>query len=272
MKYPAVLAVGILAASLAPAQLAPPNTAGVTMGHVQFTVKDVEAQKRFWIAALGGIEVHNGPVSMIRMPGVYIMFRQGEPSGPQAGAIIEHVSFVVKNLQDSLAAWKAAGVKTEQFNNPLQAYVVGPEGVRIEILQNAATRVQFQMDHIHFHPLDVTAMEAWYDKAFGFKTAKEPMLTSSNLQEVSQVPGSSLHYAKESTALAPTKGRILDHIGFEVNNLDEFCKRLEAQGIKLEGPVRQIPDTKVKTAFLSDPWGTYIELTENLAPGSGSVR
>jgi hypothetical protein len=28
----------------------------------------------------------------------------------------------------------------------------------------------------------------------------------------------------------------------------------------------QVPNTRVKVAFLSDPWGTYIELTEGLAP------
>ena len=64
----------------------------------------------------------------------------------------------------------------------------------------------------------------------------------------------------------PTKGRAIDHIGFEVSNLDEFARRLDAQGIKLDVPIRQIPNTKLKIAFLTDPWGTYIELTEGLAP------
>jgi hypothetical protein len=31
-------------------------------------------------------------------------------------------------------------------------------------------------------------------------------------------------------------------------------------------PVRQVPNTNLKIAFLTDPWGTYIELTEGLAP------
>jgi hypothetical protein len=29
---------------------------------------------------------------------------------------------------------------------------------------------------------------------------------------------------------APTRGRMLDRIGFEVENLDAFCKELEAKG------------------------------------------
>ena len=66
--------------------------------------------------------------------------------------------------------------------------------------------------------------------------------------------------------LLGTKGRAIDHIGFDVQNLEEFVKGLEARGIKLEAPIRQVPNTKVKVAFLTDPYGTYIELTEGLAP------
>jgi predicted enzyme related to lactoylglutathione lyase len=61
-----------------------------------------------------------------------------------------------------------------------------------------------------------------------------------------------------------TKGRSLDHIGFEVKNLEAYCKRLEAEGIKLDVPYRQVPNLGIAVAFLTDPWGTYIELTEGL--------
>ena len=65
---------------------------------------------------------------------------------------------------------------------------------------------------------------------------------------------------------APTRGRAIDHIGFEVTNLEGFVSGLQARGVKIEEPIRQIPNTTIKSAFLTDPWGTYIELTEGLAP------
>jgi catechol 2,3-dioxygenase-like lactoylglutathione lyase family enzyme len=258
----------ILVAVPALAQLAPPNADGITMGHVHYIVKDVEAQKRFWIEQLGGREVRNGPLSMIEMPGVYILFRQGDATGPQEGSVVQHVSFQVKDLKESMANWRAKGMQVIQGNNQLQCFLVGPEGIRVEILQNASTRVQYQMEHIHLHPTDVKGMEAWYEKAFGFKVAKVPMLTSSNLQEINEVPGptTGLHFAAEKTALAATKGRALDHIGFEVKNLETLVKKLEAQDIKLEAPIRTVQNSNVKIAFLTDPWGTYIELTEGIAP------
>jgi catechol 2,3-dioxygenase-like lactoylglutathione lyase family enzyme len=61
-----------------------------------------------------------------------------------------------------------------------------------------------------------------------------------------------------------TKGRTLDHIGFEVRNLEAFCKNLEASGVKLDSPYRKLPNLGVALAFLTDPQGVFIELTEGL--------
>ena len=61
-----------------------------------------------------------------------------------------------------------------------------------------------------------------------------------------------------------TQGRALDHIGFEVKNLEAFTKKLESQGIKLTSPYRQVAALGISIAFITDPWGTYIELTEGL--------
>jgi len=75
-----------------------------------------------------------------------------------------------------------------------------------------------------------------------------------------------LEFAKADVAPAGTRGRALDHIGFEVRGLEEFCKNLEAAGLKLDRPYTKLPNSTTAIAFLTDPWGTYIELTENLAP------
>jgi catechol 2,3-dioxygenase-like lactoylglutathione lyase family enzyme len=64
----------------------------------------------------------------------------------------------------------------------------------------------------------------------------------------------------------PTKGRVVDHVGFEVKNLEEFCKKLEAKGITLTRGYRQKDKAmgNIATALLTDPWGVSIELTEGL--------
>ena len=36
----------------------------------------------------------------------------------------------------------------------------------------------------------------------------------------------------QSVTHGATKGRVYDHVGFEVRNLQEFCTQLEAKGVK----------------------------------------
>src|SRR4029079_3243514 len=90
---------------------------------------------------------------------------------------------------------------------------------------------------------------AWYARFFG-----------------AEIPGVRLEFTKAATAPAPTKGRALDHIGFDVKGLEAFCQKLDAAGVKLDPPYTKLPNSDTAIAFLTDPWGTYIELTENLAP------
>src|ERR1700732_3630939 len=95
------------------AQLAPANSMGVTMGHIHLFVKDVEAQKHFWTATMGGTVVQNGQLMLIQFPGVYIMLRQADPTAPPSGSIVDHFGFVLKDLPSAMAKWKADGVEIE---------------------------------------------------------------------------------------------------------------------------------------------------------------
>ena len=113
--------------------------------------------------------------------------------------------------------------------------------------------------HIHLYTpqgADVTA-KAWYAQTFGGVPGKR-----SNYQAV-DLPGINLNFSRQARAQAPTKGRMLGHIGFEIRNLEAFCKTLEGRGVKLDVPYAK-GSNGVATAWLTDPWGTSIELTEGL--------
>ena len=76
------------------------------------------------------------------------------------------------------------------------------------------------------------------------------------------IPGAQLRFAKAEAAQAPTKGRVLDHIGFDVKDLQSFVKKIEGEGIKLDEPVRKNEATGVALTYITDPWGTRIELVQ----------
>jgi len=53
-----------------------------------------------------------------------------------------------------------------------------------------------------------------------------------------------------------------------VRDLEAFCKKLEASGVKFETPYRKLPQLGLAVAFFTDPWGTRVELTEGLGKGT----
>jgi 4-hydroxyphenylpyruvate dioxygenase-like putative hemolysin len=48
--------------------------------------------------------------------------------------------------------------------------------------------------------------------------------------------GNEVDFLPARTTPAPTKGRAIDHIGFEVRNLEAFVKTLQAAGMTFDAP------------------------------------
>ena len=68
------------------------------------------------------------------------------------------------------------------------------------------------------------------------------------------------------TRQAPTRGRVLDHIGFDVKDHEAFVKKIQAEGIKLDEPVRKSAAGNTIT-YITDPWGTRIEIVQRAPLG-----
>ena len=264
-----VVMVSLLAPSSARAELAPFNGVGITFAHIHLFVKDLEIHRKFWTDVMGGTFVTNGPLQMIEFPGAYIVLTQSDYSGPPDGSVLNHFGFVYKDLPATLAKWKAMGADARQGGNPNQGYVWGPDGINIEYYGDPAIRVPVKMDHTHSFVPDIDACKSWYKRVFGGVPGQRPRVSGPGWNEVVHFPGMTATFAgSQGGTLAPTSGRSLDHVGFEVKDLDAYTTRLDAVGIKLDAGPRLIPNTQIKSAYLTDPWGTRVELTQNLAPAS----
>jgi catechol 2,3-dioxygenase-like lactoylglutathione lyase family enzyme len=259
LRFLSFLAVSFAISAFA--QLQPPNAAGIAMGHVHLTVRDMGANLTFF-KLLGGVPVTSGPLQLIQFPNFYVMLRQGEPSAGTVGSTVNHFGLEVRTMSDWLPKWQAAGLKLEPTNRPTQLYMRTPDDIRVEILEEPTLAYPVAGHHIHFATIDIPGMQAWYAKTFGAVPGKRAQFDTDDL------PGINLSFSGPGGANppAPTKGRGLDHIGFEVKNLQAFISKLEAAGTKMEQPYTKIPNSSVAVAFFTDPWGTYIELTEGLPP------
>jgi catechol 2,3-dioxygenase-like lactoylglutathione lyase family enzyme len=255
------------------------------MGHLHYRVRDVAANKRFWIA-LGGQPVSGSTRfaapgrEILRFQDVLVVLDPGETTGGTEGSVVNHVAFRIP----SLAPVEAAGLvpaRLAQF--PGVSSVMSPENERIELFENAATNLTFTQDggarnaaadrhnrpltvpiafhHVHLYlPDAATAGEAkaWYARTFGGVPGKRSQY------DATDVPGINLNFSAGPRPTLPTKGRMLDHIGFEVVRLRDFCRRLEGMGIVFDERYAEGKDGVGRARF-TDPWGTSIELTEGLS-------
>ena len=265
-------------ASGASAQL---STEGpVVYGHHHFYVSSIDVQKKFWVDALGGVDAGNlgpVPVAVVRFPNVQVLLSEQVPTGGTRGTSVNHVGFKVPNLRAILDKVKEAGfpiVSREDLppavsvdehgrghipnQNTYVAFVMAPDGIKIELFEDTAMSGDIALHHVHFATPDVEAMQAWYAKAFGAVPGVRGSFQAADL------PGVNLTFSGSATPVKPTRHKALDHIGFEIENLEEFCKQLQAKGIELDGEYRYADALKLGVAFVTDPWGTRIELTEGL--------
>lgn len=270
----AVLLTGAIAPASAQLPLLRDNN--LVYGHHHLSVPSIAEAKKFWVDTLGGTPVTAGRLQMVKFPNVIIIFTERAATGGSKGTIVNHVGFAVPDLRATLDKIKAAGFPivtrdevgaSQEVKDGIAwieatraniAYTMLPEGTKVELVEDTAQKVPVTNHHVHFYTQDIDAMQAWYVKTFGAKAGMRGTFKAADL------PGVNLTFGGSADPVAGTRGRAIDHIGFEVKNLEAFCKQLEAQGITFDRPYSFVPQIGFAIAFLTDPWGTYIELTEGM--------
>ena len=245
------------------AQVAPPNEMGVSIGHMHMMLGDPDAQKKIWVGVLGGEVTSAGSLEMIKFPGVFLVLQKARtaPTEGSDGSSVNHFGFLVKSYADTKKKLEAAGLTFSMENSQThQIIAVFPEKVRVEFTEDTSLTVPIKFHHIHEAGENQEAVRDWYVKTFGATAGKRGQFPAAF------IPGGEVDVMKATAAVAPTKGRTLDHIGFEVKNLEAFCKKLAADGIAFDMAYREVPQLAgLKIAFIIDPNGTRIELTEGLS-------
>lgn len=264
MRLPLLAFIAVTLLTPAAAQLAPLNPAGVAMGHVHLNVSDPELHRQIWIDHFGAVPLAQEGLIGVKMPGMLVLFRKQAPAGNAEGTALDHFGLKVRNRDEMITKWKTAGLAvgrvftgSEGFPN---AYLLGPDGFRMELQEDVDLPVIAVTQHLHFHTDLNLDLQKWYGDYFGAVAGKRSWHDAVDLPGINLT----LDAPRQPRNNVPTKGRLIDHIGFEVANLEAFCKQLEAKGVKFDEPYRKIDNLRLGLAFLTDPSGVYIELTEGL--------
>jgi catechol 2,3-dioxygenase-like lactoylglutathione lyase family enzyme len=252
----------------------------VVYGHHHLNVSNIDAHKKFWADTLGGTVVKIGTDNReaIKVPGVWIFLRVQTPTAGSKGSTADHIAFSVPSLQATLDKVKANGFRVATAQESPASYnvegeiahpgpgtslgfVFGPDDVKVELIEAKDQAEPLKLHHIHFMGDQNSAMRHGCVEPCGATAAggapNAPFLTAN-------LPGVRLNFSPSMPAPVATAGRAYDHIGFEVQNLAAFLAKLDAQGIKPTQPLRHNDVLNINLAFITDPWGTNIELTEGL--------
>ena len=67
------------------------------------------------------------------------------------------------------------------------------------------------------------------------------------------------------TEMSPTKGRVVDHVGFSFDNLPETLEKMRKDGVKVTDEIKTAAGGKIKYAFVEGPDKIRVELVEGHA-------
>jgi catechol 2,3-dioxygenase-like lactoylglutathione lyase family enzyme len=287
----AALATALGVAALTPAihvsaQLSNKD-APVVIGHYHLNVTSIEAHKKFWVDTLGGTaeKLGSDKVDVVRFPDGLVFLRQQKPTGPARGTAFDHIGFAVPDVPALTTKVVANGYQLTTGREPAPgqapaaatgaaapygrfSYILGPDGAKVELVtSDDKSGPPIKHHHIHFINKQYVEMQQWYMKAFDatLRPGQTDFFIGADLPGV----GYSLNFFRwegdQSVTHVPTKGRVYDRVGFDVKNLEAFCRALETKGIKLTEPYHRIRGlNNIGSASLVDPWGVSIELTEGL--------
>jgi len=248
-------------------------------GHHHFNVTAVGEHKSFFADTIGGAPVGVGTseTQAIRFPNALVFLRRQTPTGGTKGTTINHIAFGAPDIRRMVDRVRAAGypivTRAElpasfEVNADLcymidqatyVAFTMAPDETKVEFIEIPSQKTPVAVHHIHFAAPIVPDMKAWHVKALGATPGKRGNF------EAADLPCVNLTYSPAASPVIGTRGRSLDHIGFDVMDLEGLCAKLKGMGVTLNRPIAPVPALNATAASITDPWGTDIELTEGLA-------
>lgn len=262
------------------------NEAPVIVGHYDLNVTSIDEHLRFWVDTLGGTVADFGDsdVAVIEFPDIFIVLRETPPTGPTRGTTFDHIGFAVPDVPALTTEVVANGYDLTVGREPAPgetaspptagnygrfSYLLGPDGVKVELVTSSEENPPpIVHHHVHFVNEEFVQMQQWYMRAFDatLRPGQTDFFIGADLPGV----GYMLNFFSwlPDEEVVGTQGRAVDHVGFEVRNLEGFVQGLEAKGITLASPMRRADELGGSAvATIVDPWGTVIELTEGLREG-----
>ena len=242
-------------------QLATPNDNGITFGHVHLNISDIEQQKQIWVEHFNGSIIEREAHTVVKLPNMMVALTERAPTAGSTETTMHHFGFNVRHMDKFLDKWRAAGLEVGSMflgaEGQLNAYVTLPDGVEVEMQEDQGLQEEITGYHVHWFLDNPEEIMQWYVDMFDLEVRPRGRINTTT-----NMPGMNFSFGANSSGRQSTLGTAIDHIGFEINNLEEFCRQLEAKGIVFDIPYHEVPAIGLSSAYFTDPSGVYVELTE----------
>jgi catechol 2,3-dioxygenase-like lactoylglutathione lyase family enzyme len=227
--------------------------------HIHLSAPDPAVAVAWYQKYFGGETMAEG-TDRLRLGDVRVIFSKREKTLPSQGSAVDHIGFSVTNLDETMKALQADGMKITMPARDVPglfplAFVEDPWGTRIEVVQDAA---KLGVHHIHLRGADPAAMLAWYSAQFGGKVGKLK-------DRIDGIDMSGVWILAQRGDAVPTAGHSIDHIGFRPIDVDAAVAALKKQNVKITTEPRPLSfpnGVTVRLAFAEAPDGVRIELVQ----------
>ncbi len=262
----------LVLAVLAAALLVPPAAASAADYHHVHLISSNATEAIAWYSRHLDCEPLSDRDDGVDCSGVQVVFDSTPTLGSSQRTGIDHISFSYEDLTAKMAELEGVGVggrgvRLQRFDDGSMlrdvpglfkyGFIFDPWGTRIELVEDSDT---LGFHHIHLASTDPDATLDWYQETFGGERAQlKDMLDGVMLNDIWLL-------AMEHTEGQPaaTSGRAIDHIAFEVDDLDGLTGQLQNAGLSiLEAPA--VPEggrTAARRAFVSGPDNVSLALVE----------
>lgn len=236
--------------------------------HVHLFVPDPAEAADWYITHMGGAPTDSA--TQVAFGSVLLMFRQAADTKPSTGSVIDRIGFSFRDLNATMAALQSSGMKvlTEprdvpDVSSPLRvAFIEDPWGAKLELLQDPDT---LGLHSVFMRSPDPDALFAWLSDSFGGERRRlKGRFDGLKYEDVWIVP------QRSDEAIAPSAGRVIDHIGWRAADVDATIARLKSRGVSITTDPRAAGALRI--AYVEGPAGLRVEIVQRPATaGAGDT-
>jgi catechol 2,3-dioxygenase-like lactoylglutathione lyase family enzyme len=166
---------------------------------------------------------------------------------------------------------KGASTESPPSSAGKPAAVVDIEAGKARAGLRAAAPVDARrLDHINMSVRDLEASAAFYAALFGLEVKKEG---DSNGARWCIIGAPDRFYLSLNEVVRPegfkAEGQRINHVGYVVDDIDQTVDRIRALGLRLEFGDKTVDWPRSRSAYVTDPDGVLIEITNRFGGGLG---